>query len=192
MKQHRQYDCVDETPHESLARNNFGVQFATRTTGQSTVKRSNLKFDEEEELVGAFREYTRLELELNEAKSRLACQQDFNLMDAYQMIDKTSKGWLTAPELLESLCELGSNPHKDDVYLFVRRYDKDGDGRMLYSDFCDAFTPADEGLANALQRRPAIHIQNGYCRTHFFSMETRNMFLSTFRLHFTVEESAEL
>lgn len=108
------------------------------------------------------------------------------------MIDKLSKGWVTAPEILESLLELGSNPHKDDVYLFVRRYDKDGDGRILYSDFCDAFTPADEVIANTMQRRPALHIQNGFCRTHFFSMETRNMFLSTFRSHFTIEESAEL
>jgi len=71
-------------------------------------------------------------------------------MDAYQMIDKNSKGWVTAPEILESLIELGSNPHKDDVYLLVRRYDKDSDGRILYSDFCDAFTPADETLANEM------------------------------------------
>lgn len=138
------------------------------------------------------REYIRLELELNEAKSRLATQSDFNLMDAYQMIDKYSKGWVTAPEIIESLGELGAYPHKDDVYLFVRRYDKDGDGRILYSDFCDAFTPCDESIASAMARRPAYHIQHGYCRTHFFTIETRNMFLSTFRTHFTIEESAEL
>ena len=108
------------------------------------------------------------------------------------MLDKYSKGWVTAPEIIESLGELGSFPHKDDVYLFVRRYDKDGDGRILYSDFCDAFTPSDEHLAQGLQRRPAYHIQHGYCRTHFFQIETRNMFLSTFRSHFTIEENAEL
>lgn len=115
--------------------------------------RHNLKFDEEEELISAFREYTRLELELDGAKARLACQTDFNLMDAYQMIDKYSKGWVTAPEIIESLGELGAYPHKDDVYLFVRRYDKDGDGRILYSDFCDAFTPSDEVTATDMARR---------------------------------------
>mmetsp|Transcript_17469 Transcript_17469/g.23577 ORF Transcript_17469/g.23577 Transcript_17469/m.23577 type:complete len:191 (-) Transcript_17469:110-682(-) len=108
------------------------------------------------------------------------------------MIDKYSKGWVTAPEILEALSDLGSYPHKDDVFLFVRRYDKDGDGRILYSDFCDAFTPSDDGMALALQRRPAHHIQHGYCRTHFFLTETRNLFLSSFRSHFTIEESAEL
>lgn len=143
-------------------------------------------------MIGAFRELIRLELELDEAKSRLACQPDFNLMDAYQMIDKHSKGWVTVPEIIESLGDLGAYPHKDDVFLFLRRYDKDGDGRMLYSDFCDAFTPSDDGIASAMHRRPAYHIQHGFCRTHFFMLETRNMFLSTFRTHWTVEESAEL
>lgn len=67
--------------------------------------------------------------------------QDFNLMDAFQMFDKWSKGWVTAPELVDALNEFGSYPHKNDVFLFVRRYDRDGDGRLLYTDFCDAFRP---------------------------------------------------
>ena len=113
-------------------------------------------------------------------------------MDAYQMLDKFSKGWVTAPEIIEALEDLGSFPHRDDVYLFVRRYDKDADGRILYSDFCDAFTPSDDCLAQTMLRRPAHHIQHGYCRTHFFTIETRNMFLASIRSHFTVEEQAEM
>lgn len=64
-------------------------------------------------------------------------------MDAFQMVDKFNKGWITGPELTESLAEFGSYPHKSDLYLFVRHYDKDSDGRILYSDFCEAFTPKD-------------------------------------------------
>jgi len=200
-KQHRQFDCVYETPYDSTVRHNLGVvtaksgndgaHFTKGHTG-TAPRRNNLKFDEEEELISAFREYIRLELELDDAKSSLACQSDFNLMDAYQMLDKFSKGWVTAPEIVESLSELGSYNHRDDVYLFVRRYDKNGDGRILYSDFCDAFTPADDVIAMGLKRRPAHHIQHGYCRTHFFTQETRNMFLGMIRSHLTVEESAEL
>ena len=156
------------------------------------MRRSNLKFDEEEELVSCLREQLRMEKELEEARTRLAEQPDFNLMDAFQMVDKYSKGWITAPELVESLSELGSFPHKDDVFLFVRRYDRDCDGRLLYTDFCDAFKPADEIVASALDRRPAYHIQRGYCRTHFFTKDTRNMMLAALRTHFSCEESAEL
>lgn len=197
-KQHRQHDLVDETPYESTARNNHsvaqkssGAPLSRGVTG-TMPRRHNLKFDEEEELVGAMREYIRLELEVDESKSRIADAPDFNLMDGFQMLDKYSKGWVTAPELIEALGDLGAYPHRDDVHLFVRRFDRDGDGRILYSDFCDAFRPFEESLAHALQRRPAYHINHGFCRTHFFSVDTRTMFLNTMRAHFAAEESAEL
>ena len=102
-----------------------------------------MKFDEQEELVKAFKEQMDLERELEDAKLRLADAPDFNLTDAFQMLDKMSKGFLTGPELHDVLAEFGCFPHKDDVYLFIRRYDRDSDGRILYSDFCDAFTPKD-------------------------------------------------
>ena len=57
------------------------------------------------------------------------------------MLDNGAKGWITASELIDSLSEQGFYAHKEDVYLFTRRYDRDSDGRLLYSDFCDAFSP---------------------------------------------------
>jgi len=64
-------------------------------------------------------------------------------MSAYQMLDKDNRGFLTGPDLLNSMQNLGEYPSKDSVYLFLRRYDVDSDGRLLYSDFCDAFSPKD-------------------------------------------------
>ncbi len=66
-----------------------------------------MKQDDEEELVRAFKEQIKLETELEDAKIRLALQVDFNLMDAFQMIDKGAKGWVTSPELVEALGDLG-------------------------------------------------------------------------------------
>jgi Ca2+-binding EF-hand superfamily protein len=79
-------------------------------------------------------------------------------MDAFQMLDRGSKGWITAPELVDVLVELGLYAHRDDVYLFVRRYDKDSDGRLLYSDFCDAFTPKSSLAASSLNLRKAYYL----------------------------------
>ena len=55
------------------------------------------------------------------------------------MLDVTNKGWLTAPQLQDALELYGQYAHKDDVYTFVRRHDRDSDGRLLFTDFCDAF-----------------------------------------------------
>lgn len=62
-------------------------------------------------------------------------------MDAFQLLDINSKGWVTAPELYETLGNLGYFIHRDLIYMFVRRLDRDIDGKLHYSDFADAFTP---------------------------------------------------
>ena len=87
-KMHRQ-DFVREHTTEGIARanrnvsdNSGGAQYMSGVTG-TAPRRHNLKFDEEEELISAFREFIRLDLEADEAKTRLALQPDFNLMDAY-------------------------------------------------------------------------------------------------------------
>jgi hypothetical protein len=100
----------------------------------------------------------KLEQEIENAQIALAACPDFNLMDAFQVIDKHSKGWVTGPELMEALNEFGSYPHKEDAYLFVRRYDNDSDGRLLYSDFCEAFTPVETLSAQILNKRAAYHL----------------------------------
>lgn len=59
------------------------------------------------------------------------------------MLDIKKKGWLTAPDLHDILTDFQQFCHKDDINTFLRRFDIDADGRLLYSDFCDAFTPYD-------------------------------------------------
>jgi hypothetical protein len=109
------------------------------------------------------------------------------------MIDLLGKGWVTAPQLQESLQEHGLFTHKDDIYTFVRRYDQDSDGRFVYSDFCDAFTPRIPYYSNILAFRHAdfLHRHN-LPKYNYFSNETRNIFLKCFRVHFEIEESIEL
>ena len=75
------------------------------------------------------------------------------MIEAWQMLDLLNRGWLTGPDLLNSLQLLGAKVSKEEVYLFVLRYDRDSDGRLLYSDFCEAFSPRDPLSATILSRR---------------------------------------
>ena len=70
-----------------------------RPTVSLLPKVSKLDVEEEDELITVLKEIIQHEKELEEAKIRLARQPDFNLMDAFQMIDLHGKGWLTAPQL---------------------------------------------------------------------------------------------
>lgn len=57
------------------------------------------------------------------------------------MVDSKSLGWVSAPQVLTFLVEHGVFAHKDDVYNFTRRFDRDQDSKLLFSDFCEALTP---------------------------------------------------
>ena len=56
-----------------------------------------LNVEDEDELITVLKEFIQHDRELEAAKVSLAQQNDFNLMDAFQMIDLESKGWVTAP-----------------------------------------------------------------------------------------------
>lgn len=151
-----------------------------------------MKQDDEEELVRAFKEQISLEKELEDAKVRLSTQPDFNLMDGFQCVDKYGKGAISGAELVDNLGELGMYANRDNLYLFVRRYDNDSDGRVQYSDFCNAFTPKSSYHSSMLNGRRANYMhQSGLDRRDYFTRETRDLFLKTWRVHLSVEESAE-
>jgi Ca2+-binding EF-hand superfamily protein len=59
------------------------------------------------------------------------------------MVDANNNGFVTASEIVDSLGSFGIYVNRDDVYLFVKRYDRNNDGKLRYSEFCDAFNPKD-------------------------------------------------
>ena len=105
------------------------------------------------------------------------------------MLDLNNKGWLTGPDLFNALQLLGANFKKDEVYLFVLRYDRDNDGRLLYSDFCEAFSPRDPLSATLLSRRISYQDPRILPR---FARPTNDAFFKMFKEHFSIETSNEL
>ena len=72
------------------------------------------------------------------------------------------------------------NPDSKDVFLFVRRYDGDQDGRLTYSDFCEAITPKDILTSRCVNGRDMNHEP--------MSEQTRQLFINTLMTHFSCEE----
>lgn len=136
-----------------------------------------LHVEDERELVQLFFDMIENEKYLEMQKQKLVEQADFNLMDAFQMIDEKSLGWVSAPQVLTFLIEQGCFCHKDDVYSFTRRFDRDNDSKLLYSDFCEAITPKDGYYAHALNQRKYKYI---HCKEipkrNYFTAETREQF----------------
>lgn len=77
--------------------NNFDLQSMPRVKEGPLIRQSPLTNEQEDELITVFKDIVNHERDSELAKIRLAQQGDFNLMDAFQMIDLDSKGWITAP-----------------------------------------------------------------------------------------------
>lgn len=82
---------------------------------------------------------------------------DFNLIDAFRVLDTNGRGWITANEIKEGLQLLDIFAQDDDILLIMKWYDKDEDGKLKYSEFCDAFLPTDSFHASLLAKKPPMH-----------------------------------
>jgi len=78
---------------------------------------------------------------------------DFNLFDAFRLYDIDSRGWVSLSDLKFGLNDSGIYPSHEELELYFKRYDKDGNGRLKFSEFCDSFTPLDNYYAAMLNRR---------------------------------------
>ena len=83
--------------------------------------------------------------------------------------------------------------HKDDIYTFTRRFDRDNDSRLMYSDFCEAFTPKDSYYSHLLTNRQPRYLHNKeISKRNFFAEQTRDIFFQVFKVHFHIDQKIEI
>ena len=113
-------------------------------------------------------------------------------MDAFKLFDWDGKGWITLPEFREGLNDLGVVSDYDTVGLLFKRYDRNGDHKIRYSEFADALTPQTPEYAERLSKREPQYVHLPHYRRHeFFEPTTRAQLRATLRAHLSIEESAE-
>ena len=110
-------------------------------------------------------------------------------MDGFQMIDSKSLGWVSAPQVQAFIVEGNHFSHKEDVYNWVRRFDRDNDSRLLYSDFCEAVTPKDSYYAHSLPQRKHRYLNNkAIPKKDYFADETKHLYFHLFHAFFFADE----
>ena len=110
-----------------------------RSTSVKSVKSSKgpsiKQKDVNEQLIRFFREFINLEKESELTKQDLALRTDFNLFDAYRLFDQKGRGLISVNEIEQGFQSLEIYPNKEDVYLFIKRFDRDGDGKLKFESF---------------------------------------------------------
>ena len=116
---------------------------------------SQLFFKEQGELARTLKQFILLDKEIELMKKELCIREDFELLSTFQMMDCKGKGLLSAYELELALNKLQIFPTKYELFLFVKRYDRDFDGKFSFSDYIESFVP--EELRNIVQKRSPVN-----------------------------------
>jgi Ca2+-binding EF-hand superfamily protein len=117
---------------------------------------------------------------------------DFNLFDAFRIFDVDSKGYVSKYELKDGLANIGVYANYDELDLYFKRYDKDCDGRLKFSEFCDSMVPLDPYYSAMVNRRSSNNLRPPvYPRDECFVYATRLDFKALWRTHMRVETSEE-
>ena len=83
-------------------------------------------------------------------KINLSLRDDFNLIDAFGILDEDGKGDINPQELHVALRKLDIPATQEDCYLHFLRFNREVDGLLKYSEFTSAFMPMDQHYARQL------------------------------------------
>lgn len=100
-------------------------------------------------------------------------------------------GAINAYDLRDGLNALGIYPTQEECDLFVRRYDKNHDGRLAEYEFRDAFLAHDAYYSSMVNRRPTNYCPRPLRREDVFLPHTVFEFQSMMRTHLRVESAAD-
>lgn len=112
-----------------------------------------MKGNEEEHLVRALKTQIELDREVEDLKKSLSLKIDFNLLDAFRVFDYKGSGYTSKYELESAFNTIGVYPTKEELHLFFKRYDRDTDGLLKYSEFCKCILPQSSEYASLMNNR---------------------------------------
>eukprot|EP00347_Sterkiella_histriomuscorum_P002529 403367801 len=138
-------------------------------------------------------EYLRLEKRIEEVKQQLALKYDFNIFDAFKVLDINGTGAITHADMKKALNDIGIYCSDDEITLFIARYDRDEDGVLKFSEFVDSLISADPYHATILNRKTSnpYNYRKPLYRDDVFSFSTRQLFHELLRTTFFVERMLE-
>jgi len=114
----------------SPSRESSPLRESARSKGIAREVLSPMKGNEEDQLARALKEQIELDKDLESIKIDLALRRDFNLLDTFKFFDLEGVGSVGKRDLKNGLNELSIFPTTDELYLVLRKFDRDNDGLL--------------------------------------------------------------
>jgi Ca2+-binding EF-hand superfamily protein len=98
----------------------------------SASKQSPLKPNDEAEMVTMLKEMVDMNRETETMKNELSMRRDFNLFNAFNILDKDRKGYATMKDLEKMMNRYNMYPTKDELYMMFKKFDTMMNGIVKY------------------------------------------------------------
>lgn len=105
---------------------------------------------EEYRFLRVIKDQIRIDKKLEIQKEILNSNTSFNVMEAFRMFDPNGQGFITQQDMNEKLAELKVNAEAEKIF---ERFDRDGDGKLSYSEFRELLTPLNSEYSSYQPRR---------------------------------------
>jgi Ca2+-binding EF-hand superfamily protein len=76
-----------------------------------------------------------------ELRQKLSKRPLFDTYEAFKALDQNNNGFISINEFRDLLAEHGVFPTNKDLLNLMKRYDKNQDGKVTYSEFINELTP---------------------------------------------------
>ena len=77
----------------------------------------------------------------NALKKKLAQRESFTIQDAFTVLDRDQNGYISIDEFRAILNDYNIIPTSSDLINLMKRYDKNRDGKVTFSEFLSELTP---------------------------------------------------
>ena len=179
------------SPQRSMSANRTSPARNSSPVRTSPSRKPVLRVYDEDELIHGLKDLCNQEQELENAKILLAQKHDFNIRDAFDIFDVPRYGQIDDFQLRSGLNAINIFPTSEEVDLFISRYDKNGDRRLGFHEFAEAFLARDAYYSSMVNRRPSNYTPRPIRRDDCFLPNTAFEFQNMWRTHIRVENAAE-
>lgn len=124
---------------------------------------------------------------LEEKRVNLALRYDFCLTEMFSMVDYGQSGYVSLADWQKFAYENSMALDSEDLCVIIDRYDRDRDGLLSFSEFCDLFLPNATEYRKTMQERVERNVYTFFEYTTMTQGHVRDLLRSCV----TVEENFE-
>jgi Ca2+-binding EF-hand superfamily protein len=148
------YNSIDSPDKlNNYGKSSLGGRSTNFQTGDQPQRQNNYNAYEQNQFNDLLKKLMEVEYQIEDAKTNLAQNPNFNCEDAFRLFESNDKDYLTENDIKNGLNSIGVYPSDQDVRLLMKRFDLPKNGNISYAAFFDIIVPFEKEFRTKVENR---------------------------------------